>query len=313
MAARTDAELEIVTAEAVLRGTLRLPRRSRALPALVVAHGARLGLRDARVYVELAEIMGDEGIAVLRYDRRGEGASTGDGDTATPDVLAADLGAWVRLLQEHPEIDGSRVGVWGISQGGWLMALAAASDPSIACVVAVSAPGAGPTAQMEYAVSANMRAAGYDEPAVRAALAARRVVNQWEDGFIEGPAAQAALDALRGQPWFEMAYLGDLSEHLREVDATWSHLDVRPALAAVSAPVLLFYGDRDRWVDPVESPTLWRHALPNSDVTVVRLAGAGHMPTLAADPDSIDPDESGPTHPEYVARLRTWARSVLLA
>lgn len=47
--------------------------------------------RVAGVYNELAEVMADEGIAVFRYDRRGEGASTGKGDMATPDVLAADL------------------------------------------------------------------------------------------------------------------------------------------------------------------------------------------------------------------------------
>jgi uncharacterized protein len=308
----SEEPFEAVAPSAVLRGTLALPTGSESTPALVVAHGAAFGLRESRVYVELVEVMLSEGIAVLRYDRRGEGESTGNADETTLDDLAEDLLACVRTLQSHSRVRSDRVGLWGISQGGWLVALAAAEEPSIACIVAVSASGTGPAEQMEYAVTTTMRAAGYNEQDAAAALSARRVVGQWEDGIGDTSAAKAAIDSIKDEPWFPMAYLGDLNEDLRSVDRAWSHFDVRPALARIFVPVLLFLGDRDRWVDTVRSREIWQAELSHAELTVVSLKGAGHIPTLATDPDSVDVEESGPTHPEYLARLRHWVRSVLL-
>lgn len=304
---------EAIAPSVVLHGTLSLPSGPVAMPALVVAHGASLGVRDSRIYAELADTMLSEGVAVLRYDRRGEGDSTGSPDEATLDDLARDLAACVRVLQAHPRIRSDRVGVWGISQGAWLAALAAAEDPSIACVVAVSASGTGPAEQMEYAVATTMRAAGYDDRAVEMAVSARRAVGRWEDETVDTDEAQALIESIKDEPWFPMAYIGDLNEDLRAVDRGWSHFDVRPALTRISVPVLLFLGDRDRWVDTVRSREIWQAGLTRSELTVVPLPGAGHMPTLATYPDSIAVDESGPTHPAYLMHLRSWVRSILLS
>ncbi len=306
-----EEPLEALVPGAVLRGTLTLPSGSGRVPAMVVAHGASFGLRRAPIYDEVVDVLLGVGIAVLRYDRRGEGESTGSAESVTLEELADDLVACVRLLHEHPRVQADRVGVWGFSQGGWVVALAAAAEPSIAGLVAVSASGTGPAEQMEYAVETTMRASGYGDHDVEAALSARRMVCTWEDGLCETPEVQALFDSINHEPWFPMAYLGDLSEDLRTVDRHWSHFDVRPALERIRVPVLLFFGDRDRWVDPVRSPEIWKATLTHADVTAVPLSGAGHMPTLALDPDSLDAEESGPTHPEYIAQLRNWSLSVL--
>ena len=147
-----EESLEAVVPGAVLRGTLTLPSGSGRVPAMVVAHGASFGLRRAPIYDELVDVLLGMGIAVLRYDRRGEGESTGSAESVTLEELADDLVACVRLLHEHPRVHADRVGVWGFSQGGWVVALAAAAEPSIAGLVAVSASGTGPAEQMEYAV-----------------------------------------------------------------------------------------------------------------------------------------------------------------
>jgi len=311
-APRNEEPFEAIAPNAVLRGTLTSPAERGPVPALVVAHGAAFGLGAARIYTQLLEPALAEGVAVLRYDRRGEGESTGSPGDATLDDLADDLLACVRALQGKPGIRSDRVGLWGISQGGWVAALAAAADPSIAGIVAVSASGTGPAEQMEYAIDTTMRAAGYDQPAVEAALSARRIVGRWLDGMCETEAAQAAIDSIRDEPWFPLAYLGDLNEDTRAADRAWMQFDVRPALRRISVPVLLLLGDRDRWVDTARSREIWQAGLVNAELTVVTLPGAGHFPTLATDPDSIDVEESGPTHPEYVTRLRDWVRSVIL-
>jgi uncharacterized protein len=60
------------------------------------------------------------GVAVLAYDKRSAGRSTGDWATATVDDLAADAAAAVAALQAHPQVSRGTVGVLGHSEGGWV-------------------------------------------------------------------------------------------------------------------------------------------------------------------------------------------------
>jgi pimeloyl-ACP methyl ester carboxylesterase len=74
--------------------------------------------------------------------------------------------------------------------------------------------------------------------------------------------------------------------------------DPAPILARVRCPVLLFYGDEDEWTPIEPSIAAWQQA--PADVTVVRLAGTDHAPTLGGrlDRDAISP--------EYTAALTDW-------
>ena len=59
--------------------------------------------------------------------------------------------------------------------------------------------------------------------------------------------------------------------------------DPEPILRCIQCPVLLFYGDDDDWQPIEESIATWERATAvsgNSDVTIVRLPGTGHEPTL---------------------------------
>ena len=66
----------------------------------------------------LADALSRSGIAVLRYDKRGVGGSTGDYDAATTVDFTSDAEAAVTWLKTQPEIDPHRVGVLGHSEGG---------------------------------------------------------------------------------------------------------------------------------------------------------------------------------------------------
>jgi pimeloyl-ACP methyl ester carboxylesterase len=85
------------------------------------------------------------GIAVLADDKRGVGQSTGTypgerASDATIDVLARDAQKEVRYLASLPEIDRSRVGLFGDSQAGWIIALAAAREPLVHFAVPLVGP-----------------------------------------------------------------------------------------------------------------------------------------------------------------------------
>jgi pimeloyl-ACP methyl ester carboxylesterase len=87
----------------------------------------------------------DNGIAVFTYDKRGVGRSQGEccpwKSPGYFHLLAQDVAAAVRTAKTHPAIDGSRVGGWGFSQGGWVVPLAASVAPGeIAWVIIGSGP-----------------------------------------------------------------------------------------------------------------------------------------------------------------------------
>ena len=117
----------------VLRGTLSLPRWSKnPVPGFVIVHGSGPLTRDdvrgdARRLVRL-------GFAVLSYDKRGAGASSGVyipgrlwGDSAETVLrqLAADAAAFMDRLASERDVDSARVGFFGASQAGWIIPLAA--------------------------------------------------------------------------------------------------------------------------------------------------------------------------------------------
>lgn len=87
------------------------------------------------------------GIAVLAYDKRGVGESTGEYSGVGPgnsvamfDLLAADVIAGVETLARRRDIDPRRIGLVGNSQGGWIAPLAASKSRDIAFVVSLSGP-----------------------------------------------------------------------------------------------------------------------------------------------------------------------------
>lgn len=124
--------VEVVVDDGVtLRGTISTPRWSRKpVPGIVIVHGsgpltrAHL-LGDTRSLVRL-------GFAVLAYDKRGAGASSGEylrGATSPPDRLlrrlAADAAAMFDELAADPDVDSTALGFFGASQAGWIIPVAA--------------------------------------------------------------------------------------------------------------------------------------------------------------------------------------------
>ena len=125
--------------DVTLAGSLTLPPGRGPFPAIVFLHGSGPITRD----VVLAEYFATQGIATLAYDKRGTGASGGtythDVDAQEFERLAGDALAAVAFARGRAEVDPGRVGLWGISQAGWIAAIVARS-PNVAFSVLVSGP-----------------------------------------------------------------------------------------------------------------------------------------------------------------------------
>ncbi len=137
-------EVMIPSGDVMLAATLyRPPGAKGTLPAIVTAHGSAPSDREMMLY--FTEVALDMGFAVLTFDKRGVGRSTGTyerfnvGDS--PRVfrdLAMDVVHSVRWLATQPGIDASRIGLFGGSQAGWIMPLAASEEPSVRFILSLS-------------------------------------------------------------------------------------------------------------------------------------------------------------------------------
>lgn len=268
--------------------------------AIVAVHGAAEGERDWYLYRHLHDLLPPAGVGVVTFDRRGEGESTGEPSRGRFEVQADDALAFAQALELE------RVGLWGISQGGWVGPLAAASSGRIVCLVLLASTGVTPAEQMRYAVAEQLRRAGFGADVVARALELRARAETWIRGHDVGRLGADLATAAR-EPWWPLAFLPEALPAEAEVKAVRSELaqelffDPEPVFAQVRVPTLLFYGDDDSWTPVEPSIKAWRRAR-DEEVEVVVLAGTGHEPTHA----------DGTIAPEYERKLVEWLREHLL-
>ena len=97
-------------------------------------------LSGFRPFREIADTLSRRGIAVLRLDDRGTGASSGSFAGATTVDFAADVESALAWLRTRPEIAPGRLGVVGHSEGGEIAPMVAAGDPGVKAVVMMAGP-----------------------------------------------------------------------------------------------------------------------------------------------------------------------------
>lgn len=248
-------DLSIDTGDLRLDATLSMPAGP-ARSGVVVLHGAEAGTRSHPLYEHLAGLLPPQGIAVLRFERRGSDVPLG--------VQAGDAAAALRVLRRFVA---GPVGLWGWSQGGWVAALAAhAAD----FLVVVAAPGVSPAVQMRFGTAEQLRRNGYAD--VGELIQLRAAYEDFQRGVRERDDVQAVIDHAASRPWFPLAYVSR-----RLTEPTWPDLDFDPApvFAAVRCPVLAFYGDQDDWTPVEPSALAWGQT---ADVRIERLPDCGHEP-----------------------------------
>ena len=297
-----EKEVTFQNGEITLAGTLTLPRTPGPHPAAVMITGSGPQNRDEEIvgfrpFRHIAEHLSARGLAVLRYDDRGVGGSSGNTQQATSADFAADAEAALRLLAGRTDIDGSRIGLIGHSEGGMVAPLAASRTSGIAFLVLLAGT-ALPGDQILLAQGERiMRANGASQETIAANRQTQQEVFQavrtgegWEE--VGQKIRQALRKGLESMPPESRSQITDLEKYLdTSVNgqlafsrSPWFKyfLDFDPAtvLAKVRSPVLALFGELDLQVPAdINIPPL-KEALQsagNSDFTVKTLAGANHL------------------------------------
>jgi len=288
-----------------LAGTLYKPETPMPYPALVVLHAAGGGSREFPFYRHLDTQLPARGIAVLLFDRRGSGQSGGDFETASFETLAADGSAAVEYLRSRDDIDKQRIGLYGISQGGWIAPLVVGLRSDIAFLMIISGCGVSPARQMDYGAAYNLHQEGYKKDTIAQAMALRNRVNEYYRGHISRQVVSAELDRAEFEPWLEAAYLPPSRQLPEDVtkDKWWYELDYDPLpiWKQVQQPTLFLFAEQDRWVPVAESISKYKQATAHiNDVTMLEIKGTDHLMYSTHDQEAEAISE------EYLDTLLTW-------
>lgn len=262
--------------DVTLAGTLLVPLGSGApFPAVLFIHGARAQHRDATRFEALALCRAS--IAALIYDKRGVSESGGDWRDASFDDLTGDAVAALDWLAARPEIDSTRVGIYGHSQGGSIAPLIATRWPRIAFVAAGAGAGQ-PMGEVERYSLRNAVA-----PLARDA-ADRADASAFVDRIVEAGATGRGLDQLiadapryADRAWFNVVEPPPRDNFYWAFQRRVAAFDSTVYWRSVRAPVLLLYGENDERVPVEPSIAAIRAALPaETRVEVVVFEDADH-------------------------------------
>lgn len=272
-----EEEIRFESGDVTLGGTVLVPdgppspSRNPPKPAIALVHGAGPHTReDQRAE---AEAFAREGVVALVYDKRTEGYSQFE---RSYELLANDALAAVRALRTRPEVDPDAVGLWGLSEGGWVAPMAASRPEGrdqVAFVVLVAASGIPPARQHSWNLENELR-------------------RQRVSGSMIGAVSRTGVRLLVGADLFAEAH----------------HDPVGP-LERTRQPVLALWGEKDRIQPPAESARIVREALErggNENRAIRVFPDAEHG--LRSSPDGfVVREQLAPGYPETVA---SWANRV---
>jgi uncharacterized protein len=186
-----------------LWGMLHLPLEvTQPVPTVLMLHGfTGQRLEPHRLFLLLSRQFAEHGIASLRFDFRGSGESEGTFDQMTVAREVEDVVAAYHFLKSRPEVDGSRLGLMGLSMGGMVSALSVAQPGLEFKALSLWAP-AHPKlwlAQFPDGVTPEQVRAAVADPAIRAELRGGVPFDEYS-GFLDFGGNAVSMDFIADMP-----------------------------------------------------------------------------------------------------------------
>jgi uncharacterized protein len=270
MGAKLIERTTVAAAQGPLRAGIWAPEGPGPLPGLVLVGGAGDGTFDD--WGGWPERIADCGAVVMTHDKPGCGGSPGHWTAQTLSDRAHESLAALAVLRDHASVYGQPVGMFGVSQGGWVVLLASTiGQPRVDYLVTLSGPGVSPAVQERARIERELRANELSPSAIAEALA---WLDERTERLIAGEPARTVLEdqaRLSDRPWYAVTTQYFDNEEMLAFLA--GLLDFEPAdvLPQVSCPVLALFGAADDLVPVSQSVATY----------------ARHLPQLLGDPHGI--------------------------
>ena len=258
-----------------LAGTLHLPSPEGKYPVVLMMQGSGPADRDSDGYFQpIREAFLTRGLATFAFDKPGCGDSTGNWRDHGLEGRVDQALAALEMLRGHPAIDAERIGVWGQSQGGWLVQMLAGRVPDLSFAIANSGPSLNVLQQDLYGCEHTMRSQGHPESEIELALT---FIGELHEAAQNG-ADYAKVDAqilqrARGEPWYGYKTIDDAEDWGFGLRLIEERYEPRDALALVRCPFLAVYGGLDvlvpAWRSAEETGRALQHAAAANTAVVV--------------------------------------------
>ena len=282
----------------VLAGTLTFPKEGNNFPAVVMISGSGGQDRNEELlghkpFLVISDYLTQNGIAVLRFDDRGIAQSTGNHDTATSEDFARDVLAAVNFLKTRNEIDKTKIGLIGHSEGGMIAPLATVQTSDVAFIIMMAGLGIPGDSILYLQGELIQRAEGTSEEEIQKSVKTQReifsiVKNNSDDEKLDKELRDKFYKEYSEMTEEEKSKLGDpevyLNMQIKTITSPWFKYFLRfdpvPVLEKVKCPILAINGEKDLQVPPKENLSAIETALKkggNKNFEVKMLPGLNHL------------------------------------
>jgi len=281
-----------------LAGTLTLPEGKGPWPAAILISGSGPQNRDEELlghkpFLVIADHLTRKGIAVLRFDDRGVGASEGDFQAATSADFATDVAAAVKLLRQRPDIHPAQIGLIGHSEGGLVAPMVAAELPEVAFAILLAGPGVNGEKVILHQSALINAAGGKPEAVMQEQLKLSKGVFKILRKQVDKAKAEQAIRTYLEKEIPKLSEAGRadfepldqaIEQQVKQLNSPWMRFFLAhepiPVLSKVRCPLLVLNGEKDLQVDPAQNVPPIEKALKKAkhkDYTIQVLPKLNHL------------------------------------
>lgn len=315
-----------------LSGTLTLPEGKGPFPAVVLISGSGPQNRDEEVmghkpFLVLADYLTRKGLAVLRYDDRGVGKSGGKFQEATTIDFTTDAEAVLSFLKQHPDIDSTRAGLIGHSEGALVASVIAAQKSQLPFVVLMAGPGMKGEdiiLRQTELISKNM---GISQDVIDGNIALNQSLYEVVKKNADTAKAASKMSALLNRfnkkhdsdTTYQKISLQEIKGMIETLNSPWFRcfltLDPQDYLTKIHCPLLAVTGSLDLQVpagDNLKAIESAQLIAGNPDCTIVELPGLNHLfqPAKTGGPEEYASIEQT-VAPEVLDTIGNWLTTLL--
>ncbi|MGB2717209.1 MAG: alpha/beta hydrolase [Vicinamibacterales bacterium] len=292
-----------------LAGTLISPNNPGPHPAVILVHAS--GAENREHLLPFARFLIRHGMAVLGYDKRGVGGSTGDWNKASFDDLAGDVIAAFEYLKTRTDIQRAQVGMLGWSQAGWVMPLAATRAKDLAFLISISGAGVSGRETTVDQARNEMVANGMRPQMIDQIVELMKLQYEYlrtGEGWDKYLAMRERLVARMGGNPPEAFPATQDHPYLQLIRPLIVH-DPAPTIRQLQLPVLALFGELDNNIMAEKNRTAWEAALKaggHRDYTLRILPKANHALLEAKVGNNAEMRSLQRFVPEYFTTIRGW-------
>lgn len=277
----SEEEIKFTNGAVSLAGVLFKPKKSeKPVPYVILVHRSGWEDRSTPWYHSMAYLLASKGIGVLLYDKGGTGKSTGNFSSADFNDLADDAVAAFNYLKERDDLNITKIGFLGASQGGWIVPLAANKVSDCGFAILIVGPAVSLYEQDINRVQYMLTDEGYSKEAIDSALHYSQLFFKYiqSNNARDWEALKTYSLKIKDEKWID--YL-DIPQSQTGDDIVWwrrNKYDPKEALNKIKCPVLSIFGEKDVLVPPAENKNKMETYLKNAgvDYKIVTIKNCGH-------------------------------------